>query len=74
MGVAYLDTWRKKAKEEKESSGGHQDQQLHQVCLQVLSCMYVFFTSFGMHGIGMWFIGHDMSLAWRIAWIDNGFA
>ena len=35
--------------------------------LQVLSCMYVFLASFGMHGICMWFIGHDLSLAWRIA-------
>jgi len=20
----------------------------------------------------MWFLGYDLSLAWRIAWIDNG--
>jgi len=22
----------------------------------------------------MWFFGHDLSLGWRIAWIDNGFS
>lgn len=42
--------------------------------LQVLGCMYVFLTSFGMHGICMWFIGHDLSLAWRMAWIDSVFS
>ena len=52
----------------------HQHQQLHQIFLQVPSCMYDFFTSFGIHGTCMWFLGYDLSLAWRIAWIDNGFA
>jgi len=71
--VAYLDSWSKKTKEEKESARGHQDQQLHHIFLQVPSCMYVSFTSFGMHGICMWILGHDFSFAWRIAWIDIGF-
>ena len=35
--------------------------------------MYDFFTSFGMHGICMWFFGCDLSLAWRMDGIDNGF-
>ena len=35
--------------------------------LQVPSCMYVFLTSFGMHGTCMWFFGYGLSLAWRIA-------
>ena len=42
------------------------------IFLQVLSFMYVLFTIFGTHGLYMWIIGHDLSLAWRIAWIDNG--
>ena len=42
--------------------------------LQVLSYMYVFLTSFAMHGTCMWFLGYDISLAWRISWIDSGFA
>jgi len=42
--------------------------------LHVLSGMYDFLASFGMHGTCMWFFGYDLSLAWRIAWIDNGFA
>ena len=72
--MAYLDIWSKKEKEEKESARGHRDQRLHQIFLQVPSCMYVFLTSFGMHGICMWFIGHDMSLTWRMDGIDSGFA
>lgn len=71
--VAYLDAWRKKEEEELESVRGHQDQQLQRFFLQVLNCMYDFLTIFGMHSICMWFIGHDLSLAWRIVWIDNGF-
>lgn len=43
-------------------------------CLQVSSCMYVFLTSFCMHGICMWCRGYDMSLAWRISQIDSVFA
>jgi len=35
--------------------------------LQVSIFIYGFLTSFGIHGICMWFIGHDLSLAWRIA-------
>ena len=73
MGVAYLDSWSKKANEDQESTRGHQDQQLHQFFLQVPSCMYVVFTSFGMNEICMWILGHDLSLAWRIAWIESGF-
>ena len=42
-------------------------------CLQVPSCMYEFLASFGMQCICMWFFGHDLSLAWRNAWIDGGF-
>ncbi len=41
--------------------------------LQVSSCMYDFLYILGMHGICMWLFGYDLSLAWRIAWIDNGF-
>ena len=63
MGVAYLDSWRKKAKEEQESIRRHQDQQIHHIFLQVPSCMYDFFTSFGMDGINMWVIVCDLSLA-----------
>ena len=45
----------------------------NEIFLQVPICMYVFLTSFGMHDICMWIIiGHDLSLAWRIVWIDNG--
>jgi len=32
-----------------------------------------FFTSFGMHGICTKILGHDLSLTWRISWIDSGF-
>ena len=71
MGVAYLDSWRNKAKEELESTRRHQDQQLHQIFLQVLSCMYVYFTGFGMHRICVWVVGCDLSLAWRMLGIDN---
>jgi len=42
--------------------------------LQVTSCMYDFLTSFGMHGLCMCFIGHDMSLASSISRIDSGFS
>ena len=31
-------------------------------CLQVPNCMYDSFTSFGMHGTCMWFLGCDLSL------------
>ena len=31
--------------------------------LQVMSCMYVFLTSFGTNGICMWFLAHNVSLA-----------
>ena len=72
MGVAYLDSWSKKEKEEKESVRGYQDEQLHQIFLQVSSCMYDLFTSFGMHGTCMWFLGYDLSLAWRMVGIDSG--
>ena len=72
MGVAYLDYWRKKAKEEQESIRRHRHQQLHQIFLQVPSCMYDFFTSFGMHGTCMWFLGYDLSLAWRVVGIYSG--
>jgi len=41
--------------------------------LQVASFMYDFFTSFGMHGTCMWFLGYDLSLAWRMVGIDSGF-
>jgi len=34
--------------------------------------MYVSFTSSGMHGICMWFIAYDLSLAWRMDGIDSG--
>ena len=43
-------------------------------CLQLPRCMYVFLTSFAMHGICMCFIGHDFQLAWRFAYIDSGFS
>jgi len=39
--------------------------------LQVSSCVYLFLTSFGMHGICMWFVGFDLSLAWRMVGIDS---
>ena len=70
--MAYLDSWRKKAKEEHESARRNQHQQLHHIFLQVSSCMYDLFTSFGMHGTCMWFLGCDLSLAWRISYIDSG--
>ena len=73
VGVEYLYSWSKKAKEEQESTRGHQDQQLHHIFLQVTSCMYVSFITLYMHGIWMWFIGSDMSLAWRMVEIDSGF-
>ncbi len=34
--------------------------------------MYGFHASFGMHSTCIWFLGHDLSLACRISWIDNG--
>lgn len=42
--------------------------------LQVPSCMYGFIASFGMHGTCMWFLSYDMSLTWRIPWIDGRFS
>ena len=63
MGVAYLDSWCKKAKEGQESARRHGDQELHQIFLQVPSCMYDFFTRFSMHDICMWSIDCDLSLA-----------
>jgi len=71
-GVAYLDYWRNKEKEDHESAIGHQDPHLHHISLQVLSCMYVSFSSFG-NGICMWIFGCDPSLAWRMAKINSGF-
>lgn len=41
--------------------------------LQVPSCMYVCLISFGMKGICMRSIGHDLPLAWRITQIESGF-
>ena len=70
--MAYLDSWSKKENEEQESKRRHWHQQLHQILLHVLSCMYDFFTSFGMHGTCMWFLGYDLSLAWMMAGIDSG--
>ena len=43
------------------------------ISLQVSSCMYGFLDSFGMQGTCMWLLGYDLSLAWRISWIDSGF-
>ena len=71
-GVAYLDFFSKKVKEEQEITRGHWDQQLQWSFLAGTSCMYVFLTSFGMHGICMWFVGCDLSWAWRMARIDSG--
>jgi len=73
VGVAYLDSWRNKAKEEQEITRRHWDQQLHHIYLHVSSRMYVSLTSFDMHGICMWILGHDLSFAWSISWIDSGF-
>ena len=42
-------------------------------CLQIPSCMYVFLTSFGMHGICMWFANCDLSWAWSVVGNDSGF-
>ena len=42
--------------------------------LYVLSCMYVFLTSFCIHGICMWFIGHDLSLTWKMVKVESGFS
>jgi len=42
--------------------------------LQVLSFMYDFLVSFGMRGVCMWLFSYDISLAWRIGWIDNNFS
>jgi len=36
-------------------------------CLQISSYMYDFLASFGMHCTCMWFLGYDLSLAWKIA-------
>ena len=33
--------------------------------LHVSSFMYVFLNSFGIDGICMWIVGHDLSLTWR---------
>jgi len=73
VGVAYLDSWSKKAKEERESARRHGDQQLHHIFLQVPSFMHVSFTSFCMHDTCIWFLGYDMSLSWRLSSIHNGF-
>jgi len=40
--------------------------------LQVPSYMYDLFSSFGMHDTCIWFLGYDLSLAWRMAGIDSG--
>ena len=45
----------------------------NEIFLKVPSCMYVFLTSFGMHCTCMWFLGCELSLAWKIIWIDSGF-
>jgi len=37
------------------------------IALHILSCMYDFLASIGMHGICMWLFGYDLSLAQRIA-------
>lgn len=34
--------------------------------------MYDLFISFGMHDTCMWFVGFDLSLAWRMDGIDSG--
>ena len=34
--------------------------------------MYDFFTNFVMHDICMWILGYDLSLTWKINWIDSG--
>ena len=45
----------------------------NKICLHVPSFMYVFLTIFGMYGICMWFVGCDLSLAWRMVGFDSGF-
>lgn len=42
--------------------------------LHVLSFMYDFLASFGMHGTFMWLFCYDFSLAWKINLIDSGFS
>lgn len=65
-GLAYLDSWSKKAKKEQGSIRGHWDQRLWRFLLAGIKS-HVFHTSYSMHGIYMRFFGHDMSLAWRIS-------
>jgi len=35
--------------------------------------MYDFLVIFGMHCTYMWFLGYDLSLAWKFAWIEKWF-
>jgi len=58
----------------KKAQGDNGINKYNGFSLQVPNCMYDFLASFGMHGICMWLFGYDLSLAWRIAWIDNDFS
>ena len=69
-----LAIWMKDAKEKKKVQEDSGINNYIGFCFQVWNCMYDFLASFDMHRICMWFIGYDMSLAWRIAWIDSGFS
>jgi len=72
--VAYLGFWSKKARKSKKVQEEIEIGSYIGFFLQVPSCMYVFLTCFGMPGICVWFIAHDISFAWRISWIDNKFS
>ena len=70
-------TWSFGPRRQRKSKKSQHDIEINsynEFFLQVPSCMYIFLTSFGMHGTCMWVLGYYLSLAWRIAWIDNGFS
>ena len=72
--VAYL---RFRARKQRKSTKSQEDIQITNYkwfCLQVSNCLYDFLAIFGMHGTSVWFLGYELSLEWRIPWIDNGFS
>ena len=67
----HLD-WRKKAKESEKAQGKIWISNYSWISLELLSCVYDFLVSFGIHGTCIQFLSYVLSLAWRIPWIDSG--
>jgi len=69
--LGFREIRQNKSRKVQEDIGINNDNELF---LQLSSCMHDFLAIFGMHDTCIWFLGHDLSLSWRFAWIDISFS